>query len=241
MNNRGVTLIELMVVVAIIGILIIALAFSYQGWQGRYKVEGEIKNLYTALIAVRSQAIQLSRTHFMDISPDGRFYRVTQDDSEGDNNKPKPKEGDGIFQEQAPWAAIQASSPTNWGTVANGTDTTVTTFSRKIELSNNPATAAGLLSARGITLGTYGFVLGFDNRGLIRNMTGMPPVMNIANAAVFPANAPAGSLSICIFSDYDPDYDCINITETGISMGKLRTQNTATPPGACDVSNCISK
>ncbi len=81
MNNRGVTLIELMVVVAIIGILIIALAFSYQGWQGRYKVEGAIKTLQTDLMNARAQATQRASTYLVDFqtSTYPNTYRVADD------------------------------------------------------------------------------------------------------------------------------------------------------------------
>ncbi len=78
MNNRGVTLIELMVVVAIIGILIIALGFSYQGWQGRYKVESATRTLYTDLMNARAQAVQRAATFLVDF-PTSTSYRVAND------------------------------------------------------------------------------------------------------------------------------------------------------------------
>ncbi len=78
MSNRGVTLIELMIAVGIIGILVVALAFSYQGWQGRYKVEGEIKNLQTDLMNARAQAMQRAATFLVDF-PTNTSYRVAND------------------------------------------------------------------------------------------------------------------------------------------------------------------
>ena len=38
-NNKGVTLVELLIVFSIIAILVLALGFSYQGWMARYKVD----------------------------------------------------------------------------------------------------------------------------------------------------------------------------------------------------------
>lgn len=245
-NDRGFTFVELLVVITIIGILAVALGFSYVGWNGAYKVESEIKQLNADLMSARALAMQLNRAYFMDISPDGRFYRITPDDSEG-TNLAKPKEGDGIFQGQDTWAHIQASNPVSWGAGANATDTTNTMLSRKIGLTNKAAAAAlaatspdaaGLLSARNVTLGTGGFALGFDKRGSIKNMIG---VTDINNAIAFPS---AYGLSICIFTDYDgdgksdynPDYDCINIKDSRIQIGKLLKQNTdATVPagGTC--------
>ncbi len=77
MNNRGVTLIELMVAVSIIGIIIVALAFSYQGWQGRYKVEGAAKTLYTDLMDAKAQATQRATTFLADFTT--KSYQVGSD------------------------------------------------------------------------------------------------------------------------------------------------------------------
>ena len=46
MKNSGVTLVELLVVVSIIGVLIIAMGFSYEGWVGNYRLESMTKELY---------------------------------------------------------------------------------------------------------------------------------------------------------------------------------------------------
>ncbi len=78
MNNRGVTLIELIVVVGIIGILVVALAFSYQGWQGRYKVEGAIKTLQTDLMNAKAQAMTRDHTYIVNF-PSLTSYSVIED------------------------------------------------------------------------------------------------------------------------------------------------------------------
>ena len=57
MSERGVTLVELIVVISVIGILAIALGFSYVGWQGAYRVEKTTKELYTDLMDARSRAM----------------------------------------------------------------------------------------------------------------------------------------------------------------------------------------
>jgi prepilin-type N-terminal cleavage/methylation domain-containing protein len=233
-NNRGVTLVELLVVSGIIGILAVALGISFQGWIGGYKVESEINTLYSNMRAAQQRAVQLNQYIFMDISPDGRFYRISQDDSDA-NTTPKPKNGNGIFEPQAAWTTIQSSNPLNWGTSANTTDTTITNLSKKTGLMTSTGSFVGLFSARNAAPfnGANNFVLGFDKRGMINDMIG---VTDIQQAVDFPAT---WGLSICIFSDSDPNYDCINIRPSKITLGKLTKQNTA--GGTCDASNCISK
>jgi prepilin-type N-terminal cleavage/methylation domain-containing protein len=234
--NSGITLVELMIVMSIVAILAVALGIEYSGWMGRYKVEKTIKDMHGDLMSARLKAMQMNRVFFFDVSPNGKYYRVSQDDSDG---AAKPIEGNRSFQAQSAWNLIQASNPLNWGlSTALTTDTTVTENSRKSELTDNVATLAGLISARGVAPNSgNSFVIGMDNRGVLMDMRGLPlPVTNMNNALAFPASY---GLSICIFtdydnngtSDYDPDYDCINIRQSRLVLGKLLKQNTdATVP-----------
>ena len=66
MKSRGVTLVELLIVIAIIGILAIALGFSYVGWQASYNVEMATKNIYSDLMNARSMAMTRNQTYFAD-------------------------------------------------------------------------------------------------------------------------------------------------------------------------------
>jgi prepilin-type N-terminal cleavage/methylation domain-containing protein len=61
MNKGGVTLIELTVVFTIIGILAVALGYSYADWMGKYKVEKATKELYTDLMNARYMAVTRNR------------------------------------------------------------------------------------------------------------------------------------------------------------------------------------
>lgn len=83
MNNKGITLIELAVVVAIVGILVVALGFEFSGWMGRYNVESQIKTLHADLMNARARAMQRNRTHFVDF-PTATQYRI-QEDTNDDN------------------------------------------------------------------------------------------------------------------------------------------------------------
>jgi prepilin-type N-terminal cleavage/methylation domain-containing protein len=69
MHNRGITLIELIIVVSVIGILVVALGFSFQGWIGGYNVERGIKEMYIDLMNARARAMQKNRVHFVTLTP----------------------------------------------------------------------------------------------------------------------------------------------------------------------------
>lgn len=182
MNNRGITLIEMLVVIAVIGILVIALSFSFQGWMGKYRVESEIKTLYVDLMNARAMAMTRNRFYFADF-PTTTSYRLIEDTNE--NNASNPGAGDTILQ----------------------------TYPKTLEY---PVTWAG---------GT----IQFDKKGIVQ-----------------PSATPLGG-TICVFTDYDgdtsnlsdfdPDSDCIVISQTRINIGKLTTQDTA--GGACDAANCV--
>ena len=77
-GNKGVTLIELLVVVSIISILAVALAFSFQGWMGGYKVESIIKEVYSDLMDARSKAMTSGgMSYYVDVN--ATSYQIFQD------------------------------------------------------------------------------------------------------------------------------------------------------------------
>jgi prepilin-type N-terminal cleavage/methylation domain-containing protein len=65
MKDKGITLIELIIVISIIGILVVALGFEFSGWMGKYKVESEIKEMYVDLMNARVRAMERNRAHFV--------------------------------------------------------------------------------------------------------------------------------------------------------------------------------
>jgi prepilin-type N-terminal cleavage/methylation domain-containing protein len=77
MNNKGITLIELIIVATIIGILVVALGFNFQGWVSGYKVESQTKEMYIDLINTRARAMQRNRMHFIDLAVDQ--YNIYED------------------------------------------------------------------------------------------------------------------------------------------------------------------
>lgn len=75
-DDLGYSLIELVVVIAIIAVLTVALGFQYVGWQGRYKVESQLKEVYSDLMTARMNAIQKNRVYRVIIG--GKTYRIEQ-------------------------------------------------------------------------------------------------------------------------------------------------------------------
>jgi prepilin-type N-terminal cleavage/methylation domain-containing protein len=84
MNERGMTLVEMLIVASIIAILAVAMGFSFQGWIGRYGVESESKELYSDMMNARTRAMARSRLHCVSITntPSGSAmssYMVRED------------------------------------------------------------------------------------------------------------------------------------------------------------------
>ncbi len=94
-KNDGVTLIELLIVASIIGILAIALGFSFEGWMGNYRLESQTKDLYADLLDTRTRAMTRNRMYFVELNADNySVYEDTDDDTDfdkgaGDNPIPE--------------------------------------------------------------------------------------------------------------------------------------------------------
>jgi prepilin-type N-terminal cleavage/methylation domain-containing protein len=194
MKDRGITLIELIIVISIIGILLIALGFSFEGWMGAYRVESQTKEMYVDLMNARARAMQRNRVHFVNF-PTATSYTIYEDDSDGTNKVP---DGDGTLQ-------------TGTG---NGADTQLPSFPKTVQYNIRWSWSGA----------SNQYLVNFDNRGIVQ-----------------PESNPLGG-TICISSTTtatNQDYDCIEISQLRINMGKLTTQISA--GGACNATNCVAK
>jgi prepilin-type N-terminal cleavage/methylation domain-containing protein len=79
MNHDGFTLIELIVAITVVGVLTLLLGTSLQGKMGAYRLEGEVKQLKTDLMAGRARAMQRNVTHFLQINMATNDYQLFQD------------------------------------------------------------------------------------------------------------------------------------------------------------------
>jgi len=94
MKDKGLTLVELLVVITIINVIAISTAFSFRGWMGKYKIESQTKDLYVELTDARLSAMENKRTHFVRLQ-DATSYTFYEDDSNGGVKVP---DGDGVLQ-----------------------------------------------------------------------------------------------------------------------------------------------
>jgi prepilin-type N-terminal cleavage/methylation domain-containing protein len=79
MKQDGVTLTELVIVVAIIGILAVALGFLFTGWMARYNVESQIKTMHIDLMTARQRAMQKNLQYLIELPAGNISYRICED------------------------------------------------------------------------------------------------------------------------------------------------------------------
>ncbi|HAM33035.1 MAG TPA: hypothetical protein DDX05_00260 [Deltaproteobacteria bacterium] len=91
-SGAGFTLVELLIAVAIAGILAVLAVSAFEGFNEKYRVEGETKQLFADLMDARGRAMQRNRTFFVRITTSG--YQTYEDSS------PAP-DGNGVFDNTA--------------------------------------------------------------------------------------------------------------------------------------------
>lgn len=88
-GRGGFTLVEILIAIAILGILVIISVDDFRGLMEKYKVEAETKQLYADLMDARGRAMQRNRVFFVWIGTNN--YNTYEDTS------PAP-DGDGSLQ-----------------------------------------------------------------------------------------------------------------------------------------------
>lgn len=88
MKNRGFSIIELIVVMAVLGILLGIAAISAHDWLERYRVESQAKEMYADLMNARTSALQKNRVFFVHLQTTNQYaiYEDTNPAPDGDGN-----------------------------------------------------------------------------------------------------------------------------------------------------------
>ena len=91
-GSAGFTLVEILIAVAIAGILTVLAVSAFEGFNEKYRVEGETKQMFADLMDARGRAMQRNRSYFVRITTSG--YQTYEDSS------PAP-DGNGVFDNTA--------------------------------------------------------------------------------------------------------------------------------------------
>jgi len=88
-TRGGFTLVEILITIAILGILLVIGVSNLRGFNEKYKVEAETKQLFADMMDARGRAMQRNRVAFVRVN--GNDYQTYEDTS------PAP-DGDGALQ-----------------------------------------------------------------------------------------------------------------------------------------------
>jgi prepilin-type N-terminal cleavage/methylation domain-containing protein len=78
-HRGGFTLVEIMIAIAIVGIVVMLAVSTFQGLNEKYRVEGETKQMFADLMDARGRAMQRNRAFFVRITAND--YNTYEDSS----------------------------------------------------------------------------------------------------------------------------------------------------------------
>jgi prepilin-type N-terminal cleavage/methylation domain-containing protein len=86
-SRGGFTLVEILIALAIVGIVVMLATSTFQGMMEKYRVEGETKQMFADLMDARARAMQRNRVFFVRITGDGyKTYEDAYDNTALDGN-----------------------------------------------------------------------------------------------------------------------------------------------------------
>ena len=83
-NNKGVTLVELLIVIGIIGILSAIAVPNMSEFVRKNRIQNQTRRIYSDLVNMRTMAMNTNRMHFMQFGLANNAYQVLED-TNGDN------------------------------------------------------------------------------------------------------------------------------------------------------------
>jgi prepilin-type N-terminal cleavage/methylation domain-containing protein len=204
MDERGMTLIELLIVSVVIAILVLVVSFTFTGWQTRYKVEAQVKELYGDLMEMRMRALQTNTMHFiwLNDSDDTEYFRYrVYRDSDNDNSA-----------EETTDAQITELSKEglNYAIRWNGPNAPV-----KLEMDSRGLSKAGFCDGEPTKICKEDSECDADQDCEDRIIWIVD-----AEGKIFLLKKDGGSDGVHNI-DIEVDYDCVVLTNTRINMGKL--------------------
>jgi len=128
MKNNGYSLIELVVVIAILGTLLGIAGLSGKAWLDRYRVEGQTKEMFTDLMNARASAMQKNRMYFVNFA--GTQYTIYEDTNPGPDGDCLPDAADRLVMQkntQYPTVPALGGSATSFSFDRNGLVSLATT------------------------------------------------------------------------------------------------------------------